>query len=191
MRRLLPPLLAVAVLLAVAPTGVVAQREDPPRRCPAGTLLDADRGGRVVLTRSSPRSYYACLRGRRPELMEVYGYDGLSRVTLASPYAAAERTTVTTVADEVSLVLFDARRRRTREASIDGALTDLAVTARGIVVSIQSGSEGRPPRVTRLDATGATAELDRGAIDLRSLAMSRNGRTAYWIRDGVARSAAL
>jgi ABC-type amino acid transport substrate-binding protein len=185
-RRLIAGLAAAALLAGAAAT--TAGGGSKPR-CPAGRVADADRGGRVVGARG--KTYWVCLAGRRPVPMEVDSpRNRVSRTDLVSPYVGYGLSVQTTAGSGDEVALVNVPKDDARDASVDGDLAALVVSRRGVLVFLGTGADGRPPQLSRLGFDGVS-ELDRGAIEPGSLAVSRDGRTAYWTRDGVVRSAAL
>jgi hypothetical protein len=95
------------------------------------------------------------------------------------------------------LTIADMRNGYVETQRVDAAIAELALTRHGLAAFILAPPTDShnnpigPPRVQTMDRNGTISTLDEGNIDIRSLALSRDGRHLYWIKDGSARTVAL
>jgi len=139
---------------------------------------------------------YARLFARRHAVQ--FDIDGGAFVAplVASPFAAAASFSASSSGVYEELQVIDMRTGAL--ASHDASrLAGLVLTRHGVAVFLtgqaatDDGYVLDPPRVQRMDRRGRLTPLDAGNLDVHSLALSTDGRFAYWLKDGVAHSARL
>jgi hypothetical protein len=186
--------LMAALLLGGSATHAGARA---PRTCKGTGVRDvaADARGRLYVDRRE--NWYACLRSRnRPVLIaeETVDVDG---AVVTSPFAALVTVQITTYGGINYLDIADMRNGQIATQPVDAAIAELALTRHGVAAFILGPPTDSynnpigPPRVQTMDRHATITTLDEGNIDIRSLALSRDGRHLYWIKDGSARTAVL
>lgn len=144
---------------------------------------------RIVVSREDEtRVWYACLNrgGRRVFLgVEEPPDRDLGRPRLAGSYVAYEESVLTALAPGPEAILRDLRSRRRWAMTVEGEITGMVLSSRGDLIATG------PDSVLHLRRGRAVAKLDEGEIAPGSLALSRNGRYAYWLNGGQPRSFVL
>jgi hypothetical protein len=116
---------------------------------------------------------------------------------VTSPFAALVTEQITTYGGISYLTIADMRNAHLTDQRVDAAIAELALTRHGVVAFIlgpptdSHNNPIGPPRVQTMDRNGTITTLDEGNIDIRSRALSGDGRHLYWIKDGSARTAVL
>ncbi|HWK28712.1 MAG TPA: hypothetical protein VNS09_19265 [Solirubrobacter sp.] len=179
------------------------------RPCPAkgGQVIAADVDGRVYRVRNGTlhlADYYACMtRGRGHRLL---GYEPREQspyyrtFRLASPYVAYVEHTYSTAGSYVTPTIRNIRTGAKVKVDVADNVYGLEVTRRGGLLILWGGQNPRdplvapkaPPQLLYRSRLGQRLVLDTGdGIDRSSLAVSRDGTRAYWLKDGVPATAAL
>ncbi len=160
--------LTLTMLLAVVPTAEAQER------CTRGKNVAADTHGRVFTVKAR---WYACDRfSAKPIRLAGARTGALARVTF--PYAAV------TTADG-KLRMFNLTDRSKAAMRLPGKPTDLVLAQGGAAFVVAGG------QVLRMNAKGEVVKLDEGAIAAGSLAANWGGTFAYWLKDGVPRTASF
>ena len=116
---------------------------------------------------------------------------------MSSPYAALAVESISPYGSTSALIVANMRNGHVAQRGVDNTIADLVLTSRGVAAFIlgpPTDGDNNPigtPRVQTLEPNGTLTELDAGNIDVRSLAVSRDGRHLYWTKDGVAHSTTL
>jgi hypothetical protein len=168
-----------------------------PRTCKRTGVRDvaADARGRLYVDRRN--NWYACLRARnRPVLIAQETVD-VDAPVVSSPFAALVTESISSFGATFDLNIADMRHGDVESQQVDAAIAELALTRHGVAAFIlgppvdSHNNPIGPPRVQTMDRNGTITNRDEGDIDIRSLALSRDGRHLYWIKDGSARTAVL
>ena len=189
-RRLTP--IAAAFAAVVVCAFVASQGAMGARSCAAfdGRVLVLSETGRIISVRRPGFSiWYACLErhGRRVALGDHIpaGAEQLSRPLLAGSFAAFKRYRPSTGTTGPIAVVVDLGARRRASMHVDDGITGMVLSDRGDLVVTS------PASVLHLRRGRPVATLDVGDITPSSLALSRNGRDAYWLNRGQPRSFVL
>jgi hypothetical protein len=189
--------LAAATAVALAPAADAAKRRGCAKRDSRTILATENVRVYVVGQINNDRSYYGCLRftGRRTLLAE-----GTSSEAAGDRFAkffqaygqlvafAAIQRVHALQSYEVATV--DLRTGRTiRFDRGDAGVLDLRMARSGSLALLTSPTSPRLPTVSKIESGGRTV-LDSGSdVDPHSLAVAKT--RIYWMRGGVAQSAAI
>jgi hypothetical protein len=194
MRRLTSLSLTAALLFGGSAPHAGARA---PHTCKRTGVRDvaADARGRMYVDRHD--NWYACLRARnRPVLIAQETVDVDSPV-VTSPFAALVTESISSFGATFDLNIADMRNGDVESQSVDAAIAELALTRHGLAAFILGppvdsyNNPIGPARVQTMDRHGTLTDLDKGNIDISSLALSRDGVHLYWLKDGSPRTALL
>jgi hypothetical protein len=113
------------------------------------------------------------------------GQSQLGRPTLAGSFAAFERFRPSAHATGTNATVVDLMMRRRATMLVPNDITGMVLSSRGDLIATNDEA------VLHLRRGRPVATLDSGDIAPDSLALSRNGRYAYWLNDGQPRSFVL
>lgn len=187
--RLMRVSTGVASAAAVAGALLVAGEATSARSCSRfeGRVLVQTKSARITSVRGDGfRTWHGCLdrSGRRVHLgiHDPTGAVQLGRPMLAGRFAAFERFVPSTGPATATAVVVDLAARRRASVDVPGDITGMVLSGRGDLVVTS------PDAVLHLRRGRAVATLDTGDIRPRSLALSPDGRFAYWQSAGQPRA---
>ncbi|HWK28108.1 MAG TPA: hypothetical protein VNS09_16200 [Solirubrobacter sp.] len=201
----------VVAAITVTTSTTAAHAAKRARPCPpAGArVLASDVDARVYRIRPKKlpgiTDFYACMTRGRGHRYLGYETDGLSTFVyrtfrLASPYLADVQYTYSTAGSHVTPTIRNIRTGTKVKVDVADAVYGLEITRRGGLLILWGGQNPRdplispkaPPQLLYRSRLGQRLVLDTGdGIDRSSLAVSRDGTRAYWLKDGIAATAVL
>jgi hypothetical protein len=129
-------------------------------------------------------TWYACLNrnGRRLDLGSRDLEEWLAKPRLAGSYVAFEHSLPRAGTPGPDAIVINLASRRQTGLSGEGGITGLVLSSRGDLIA------STPTSVRHVRLGRSTLTLDAGDIAPGSLALSPNGRRAYWLNAGQPRS---
>ncbi|HWK29070.1 MAG TPA: hypothetical protein VNS09_21090 [Solirubrobacter sp.] len=202
-------LVVAAVATTTSTTAAPAAKRARPCPPAGARVIAADVDGRVYRVTNRKLltfDFYACMtRGRGQRFLGYNDIDEPSvfahtKFRLASPYVAYVKDTFSTAGSHVTPTIRNIRSGTKAEVSVSDDVYALEVTRRGGLLILWGGQNPRdplispkaPPQPLYRSRLGQRLVLDTGdGIDRSSLAVSRDGTRAYWLKDGIAATAVL